>query len=547
MCWSAGSERQDFRLRRASRYAYFVEIAQWVIEALGRTDDWCAAVETLRAQVSAEPPGPDRLVRLVEVADALEHVDPDRTKALALYVTAWRAGELGARTQVLELAKELRAYLTLAEVAAADHEATRDPEALVTAGRALIDGGLAQRATETFARAAELHGSLADAITKSHRLTDVRVALALARFQKVDPEKELETCLERAKAGGEGAAVMYLQALRLAKLAKLDRAELILRGAVRACPGNAELADLYADVLLDRGTADDFLAYHRARLDTVTGEPGWVECVRSAAFELVLRGVHPGLGLRMLRTSIEHAYAAGIGMRRHIAAWELLHASARETLTTVALAPLLGEGLRVSLPPLDTIYVAQLGLGIAWRDGKDTVAAQPYAAVLIDAVPGHPTAATFLAELFPAGPEPEPEPVMPTVTFKQPAVSRVTSADLRRDASPIPAEPPLRPDASSRSPRKVIPVDAVVELPNGAFFSTVIRDMSTTGCFITTKRAIEIGATVTLEIRMPSTLRLAERQLRCDAKVVRRTELGCGLAFVNPPADLVTGIAAMTG
>lgn len=523
-----------------------MEIAQWVLEALGRADDWCAAVEKLRVQVTAEPASPERLARLVEVADALEHVDPDRTKALALYVTAWRAGELGARTQVLDLAKELRAYLTLAEVAAADHEATRDPEALVTAGRALIDGGLAQRATETFARAAEVHGSLADAIAKSPRLTDVRIALALARFQKVDAEKELETCLERAKAGGEGAAALYLQALRLARLAKIDRAELILRAAVRACPGNAELADLYADVLLDRGTADDFLAHHRARLETVSGEPAWVECVRAAAFELVLRGVHPGLGLRMLRTSIEHAYAAGIGMRRHIAAWELLHASARETRTTVALAPLLGEGLRVTLPPLDAIYVAQLGLGIAWRDGKDTVAAQPYAAVLIDAVPGHPTAAAFLAELFPGG-APEPEPVMPTVTFKQPAVSRVTSADLRRDASPIPAEPPLRPDASSRSPRKVIPVDAVVELPNGAFFSTVIRDMSTTGCFITTKRAIEIGATVTLEIRMPSTLRLAERQLRCDAKVVRRTELGCGLAFVDPPADLVAGIAAMSG
>jgi hypothetical protein len=136
---------------------------------------------------------------------------------------------------------------------------------------------------------------------------------------------------------------------------------------------------------------------------------------------------------------------------------------------------------------------------------------------------------------------------MPTVTFRIPVISRVTSADLRRDASPIPTEPPLRADASSRSPRKVVPVDVVVELPTGAFFTTVIRDLSTTGAFITTKRAIEVGTMVSLEIRLPSVLRLAERQLRCEARVVRRTELGVGLAFVDPPADLTAGIAALTG
>lgn len=520
-----------------------MEIATWIQTALSRVDDWCPELERLRVKVLAEPPGPDRVQRMVEIADALEHVDPDRTRALAMYVAAWRAGELGVRAQVLELAGELRAYLTLAEVAAADHEATRDPERLVAAGRALIDGGLFQRATETFVRAAEMHGSLADSIAKSPRLTDVRVAMAVARFQKVDVEQELEACLERARAGGEGAAGLYLQALRLAQLAKLDRKEAILRAAVRACPGNAELGDLYADVLLDRGVADDFLAHHRARLEAVVGEAAWVECVRSAAFELVLRGVHPGLGLRMVRASIEHAYTARLVMRRHIAAWELLLASARESRATVALAPLLGEGLRVTLPPTDAVYVACLGLQIAWRDAGDTVAAQPYAALLLDTMPRHPLGEAFLSETFPA----EPEPVVPTVTFKLPVISRVTSADLRRDASPIPAEPPLRPDAASRSPRKVVPVDAVVELPSGAFFSTVIRDLSTTGAFITTKRAIEIGAVLSLEIRLPSVLRLAERTLRCEARVVRRTDLGCGLAFIDPPADLITGIAALTG
>jgi hypothetical protein len=164
---------------------------------------------------------------------------------------------------------------------------------------------------------------------------------------------------------------------------------------------------------------------------------------------------------------------------------------------------------------------------------------------LLDVIPGHPLAGAFLAETFPEPPPVEPEPVLPTVTFKTPAIARVPSAELRRDASPIPAEPPLRPDAASRSPRRVMPVDVVVELPTGAFFSAVLRDLSTTGAFVTTKRAIEIGTVVSLEIRLPSVLRLAERQLRCDARIVRRTDVGCGLAFVNPPAELTAGIAAL--
>ena len=525
-----------------------MEIADWVRAGLSRAEDWCAELERQRVAVAAEAPSPERLVRMVELADAMEHIDPDRTRALALYLAAWRGGELGARAQLLELAGELRAYLTLAEIAVADHEVTRDPDRLVAAGRALIDGGLVQRATETFLRAAEVHGSLADTIAKSSRLTDVRVALALARFQKVDVVAEIDACLHRARAAGDNAAPFYLLALRLARLAKLERSEAILRGAVHACPANAQLGDMYADLLLERGTADGFLAHHGARLEVTVGEAAWVECVRSAAFELVLRGVHPGLGLRMLRTSIEHAYRAQLGMRRHVAAWELLMAGARESRSTVALAPLLAEGLRVPMAPTDALYVALFGLEIAWRDAGDVIAAQPYAAALLDVVPGHPVAAAFLSVAFPEPPPADdPEPVIPTVTFRMPVISRVSSADLRRDASPIPAEPPLRANASSRSPRKVVPVDVVVELPTGAFFTTVIRDVSTTGAFITTKRTIEIGTVVSLEIRLPSVLKLAERQLRCEARIVRRTELGVGLAFVDPPAELTAGIHALVG
>jgi hypothetical protein len=134
---------------------------------------------------------------------------------------------------------------------------------------------------------------------------------------------------------------------------------------------------------------------------------------------------------------------------------------------------------------------------------------------------------------------------MPTITFKMPVIARVQSSELRRDVSPIPAPLTIPPDAPPRSPRMVVPIDVVIELPNGSFFSAVLRDLSTTGAFVTTKRKLDEGATVSLELQLPSTLKLAQRSFRIDARLARRTELGWGLAFVAPPPELVAGIEAL--
>lgn len=534
-----------------------MEIAVWVHSALSGADDWCAELERLRTLIAAEPRGPGRLARTLELADATEHIQPDRSRALALYLSAWRDGELGARTRLIELARELRAYVTLAEIAQADHEATKDPESLVTAGRALIDADLGERAAQTFIRAAEQHPSLADSITTSPRLVDVRTAVALVKFGKVDPEREIDACMAKAREAGDDAAAYFLQAARIARLTKLSRRAALLGLAAKSAPNDREIVRMFEDILLDSGSADDFLAYHRRRLEATQGGADWVECVRDAACELVLRNVHPGLGLRMLRTSIEHAYANKIpgGVRRHLAAWELLVANAKETRSTVALAPMLADGLRADLPALDALYIAKRGLEVAWKDAGDPLAAQPYVAKLLDAVPGHPLASAFLTEAFPDAPieleniPEEKEPVMPTVTFRIPtiATARAPSVELKRDASPIPAPPVQPPDATTRSPRKVVPVDVVVELPTGAFFSAVLRDLSTSGAFVNSKRTLEVGIIVTLEMRLPGAKGLTERNFRIDAKIARKTDIGYGLAFVNPPPELVAGITLLVG
>jgi hypothetical protein len=513
-------------------------LAVWIRAALSRSDQWCVELERLRGALAAEPAGPQKLERTLDLAEATEYVEPDRTKALALYLAAWREGHAGARSSVLTLARELRAYMTLAEVAIADHADTKDPESLVAAGRAYVDAGLFERATETYVDAAARHPSLAGAIATAPRLVDVRVAVAKARFQKVDPEREIDGCMTRAQQAGDTAAPWYLQAARMARFSKLERYAVILGLAARQCPNDDEIARLFEDTLLESRSAEDFLGYHRRRLEAAQGEDAWVECVRAAACELVSRNVHPGLGLRMLRTSIEHAYNAklGDGMRRHVAAWELLVAAAKSSSSMVSLAPLLADGLRAPLAPDDAIYIARLGLEIAWRDAKDTIAAQPYAAALLDRVPGHPLAAAFLGELMPA-PSPSAEPVMPKVTFRMPVI--------KRDVSPIPAPPTPPPDATTRAKRMIVPVDVVVELPTGGFFSAMLRDLSASGAFVTTKRALEVGTVVSLEIRLPSSRVLAEQNFRIDARIARRTDLGCGLAFIAPPPELIAGITAL--
>ena len=371
--------------------------------------------------------------------------------------------------------------------------------------------------------------------------------------------------------------------------------------------------------------------------------------VRAAACELVIRNIHPGLGLRLLRRSLEHAYAAQLtSVPRHLAAWELLVAHARSSRSTIELVPLIADALRAPLPDDDALYLARLGLEIAWRDAGDMVAAQPFAAAVLDRAPSQPLATKFVTEALPLAPpappepelpeeltvsitfrapsrpspraepvatvpvereavelatdepepltlatdEPEPrapesttprpaaatpvagkpvagkpvagkpfagkpiagKPVMPGRPLRAPPAARATPAAapqkptpaLRRNASPIPTTVPPPFTGPERAPRKVVPVDVVVELPSGAFFSTVLRDLSTTGAFVMTKRDLEVGTTVVLDLQLPRSKTLAQASYRIDARIARRSDLGCGLAFVDPPPEFVAALAELT-
>lgn len=546
-----------------------MQVSAWIRKVLWRSDRWCAELEQLRRSLAADPQTTKTIQRTVDLAQATEELDPDRSHALALYLAAWRAGHTMSGARVRPLARELRAYVTLAELALADHAETGDPDHLIAAGRAFFDGGLTERATAVFLRATEQHAPLASAVEESPGLADVRTLLAMARFAQLEPEREIAACLERSRKASDGVGAIYMQAARIARAAKLDDSYVqIINAAARRCPADEDVMRLVEDWFLERGRHAEILDYYGLRFAAAQGQPAWVEAVRAAACELIVRNVQPGLGLRLLRSSLEHAYAAQLPtIVRHLASWELLVAHARSSHTTIDLTDLIAEALRAPLLDDDVLYLSRLGLEISWRDAGDPVAAQPYAAAVLERVPEQPLAAAFIAERFPEWEPPPPpvepvvvvaEPVMPTVTFK--SLARGSTApeprrhvptsippQLKRDVSPIPKPPASRPDAAPRAVRKVVPVDVVVELPTGAFFSAVLRDLSTSGAFVSTKRSLEVGSMVTLEVQVPAANRIAQSSHRIEARIARRTGLGLGLAFVAPPPEFVRAIAVLIG
>jgi hypothetical protein len=551
-------------------------IATWLRDRLWRADRWCAELASLGQELDARTPE-----RVFELAVATEHCDPDRSVSLALYVEAARAGHALARDRACALATTLRAHLTLAELELARGE-------LVAAGTAYLDGGFPELAAPPLERFVTARPDGASPSSEHLRLEHVTALLAFARQQRVDVEREIAGCLATP------TVATYLHAERVARLAGLaDRRAAVISAAGAAFPDDARIAALVEDRLFELGDADALLAHYRARFERAASRADYVERVRAAGIELLARGTQPGFGLRLLRLGLESAYTALLPeVTSHLAAWHLIWMHARQQSSTAELAPLIVQAFTAPLPEDDALYLARLGLEIAWRDATDPLAAQPYAAIVLDFVPDHPLAVAFVDEVVPSElevtfrtpappPPPAPEPPKPKSTSRIPVLEeapvkrsvssaspakrtsrlellrpppRVTkpatvppprAAALKRDTSPIPmAKRPAR--ATARAERKVVPVDVVVELPSGAFFSTVLRDLSTSGAFIVTRRPIEIGAIVSLELRVPDPGKLTQTTYRVGARIARRTDLGWGVAFVDASSELVDALRAAT-
>ena len=153
---------------------------------------------------------------------------------------------------------------------------------------------------------------------------------------------------------------------------------------------------------------------------------------------------------------------------------------------------------------------------------------------------------------------PPAEPVTPpslrvadlaTPAARRSAISVIPPAAMAalRGSKPmgVPAPPPVRIGAASRSPRVVIPIDVVVELPDGTKIVGIARDLSTSGAFIVIKLELATAAVVTLELNLPGADFLTQSRHRVSAQVVRCTDTGYGMTLLEPSPELFDAIAVL--
>ncbi len=544
-------------------------LAPWVRDRLRRATSWSAELAKIRQELATDPRSAERTF---DVASATEYCDPDRSRALSLYLGACRGGHKAARGPARRLGGLLGAHMALAELALAEGE-------LSLAGIAYIDAGFPALAVEPLEKFVKARPPGASPTTETLRLEGVIGLLAIARGQRFDADREIADTLTRARhATGAAAVAAYIHAVRIARTTHLeDRVAAILTTAMRACPDDDTIASLVEARLFETNNIDELLAHYSARLELTRSRAQYTERARAAGCELIARNLQPGLGLRLLRMSLEHAYAALLpDITSHIAVWEMLWTHAQAQHSTAELRPLIDQALRAPLPEDDALYLAQLGLEVAWHHCSDPIAAKPYAAIVLDFVSDHPVAVAFVLAAAPEMAAESTRPVTtPTVTTPIAAppvtttsrspvlegqVKRVAAAPsasqpsrgitgrmalLQPPAPPSPMRVSPPPTYPPRASRKVVPIDVVIELPGGGFFSTVLRDLSTSGAFIITKRQLEIGTIVTLEMRFPAAGIVTQSSHRTNARVARRTDLGCGFAFVDASPLLVAAIEVL--
>jgi hypothetical protein len=486
----------------------------WLREVLWRADDWRQAL----ARISVDHDGE----RGIELGRALEHVEPDRTRALAAYVAVWRDTRASAAAVAARrIAWEVRDHAVVAELAIAEHARGGEPGWLVVAAEAWLDAGQPARAGPL----------LADAAAEGAGDPRAVALAAAAAGQLADPRAEVARWCAIAGERDEPDAAAI--AARIAKAAGLpDDVRLrLLRDALDRWPVDDDIAAQVEDVLLARGDGDDLLTFYRRRLATRDEPRAWADEVRAAASRLCVRGVAPALGLRLLRRGLEHAYDAGlVDVPGHLASWALLVDHGRAVRAARTLIPLAERAVALPVPDDDRLWLARFGVEVMWRGAGDRDGAAAFAAVMIDLVPDHPDVRDL------------DHGVDVDLDQTDPEIAALTRSLVYLD------ERARGPDDSppARAARAVVPVDVTVGLDDGTSIQAVVRDLSTTGLFIALARPLVIGAELRLELRVPGADPLAVSRHRARARVVRHGDGGYGVVLVDPDPELVAAIATIT-
>ena len=252
-------------------------LAPWVRDRLWRANNWCGELAQLRQSVAAEPRSAKTLERMFELAWATEYCDPDRGRALALYLDAWRGGHAGARERAKALALGLRAHMTLAEIALAEGD-------FVAAGAAYLDAGFPDLAVEPLQRFVNARPPGASPATENVRLEGVKALLAL-RVDRASMPSAKSPMHSRAPTTQPGVPPSRPTSTPFGSRASNldDRVASVLAAATRACPDDDEISALVETRLLEKGDADAVLEHYRMRFERSSTREDYVERVARQA------------------------------------------------------------------------------------------------------------------------------------------------------------------------------------------------------------------------------------------------------------------------
>jgi hypothetical protein len=351
-------------------------LAGWLRAMLWRTDDWRGALVGALEDVRDA-------ARTLDLGHALAYCDPDRTRAIRAYTAAWEGGATAAFGPLWRLAREVRDPVTLGRLAVDRRAGAPARSRLLEAAAAWIDAGEPARALGLLA-AAQAAG-VPEAI--AWRIASLRAAI---EGGNADVMHEVATWFERALTGGGAADAAH--AIRLARVggAPEEFRARLMRGALDRFPTDDDIGTLVESHLLGRADPAELLMFYRRRLAEARPDAEWVDEARAVGTRLCVREVAPGLGLRMVQRSLEHAYAAHqVDVPGHLASWTLLAEHARRIHATAELMPLVVTALGRVFPDDDRLWLARLGLEVSWRDQRDVEAAAAYAAIVIELAPDH--------------------------------------------------------------------------------------------------------------------------------------------------------------
>lgn len=354
-------------------------IAPWLSEILYAEWDWRAVLRRVAAELcgSAE----QRARASVEVARALEHVEPDRRFALAMYRHAGPDHDEG---RGLELAIELGQWEDVSQLAMVARTTRGSLDALVSEGRALLELGQETRAQR-----------LVPATPSSAGVVALRAEL------DGGSEAALGEWVSRGEQlAGAASAECFVVAARLARVLGRSDWHKWLEAALRADPGHRFALALLLDSRWTKGrrgvsTLLEVLRQRLGQFDERGELRSWCDATRDAALRLWFSSDAEkvrGLSRRLLVASLERAYQERLPqIPGHLAIWAALDAGAAADGTRVELLRLIVEALDVPAPAHDHVWLAALGSEICSRAGNPT-AARAYAVVVAEHAPLHPAA-----------------------------------------------------------------------------------------------------------------------------------------------------------